>query len=178
MAELHILGQLKSASNFYDTSILFCRYSFQSGPNWTIISGCPEGQTVSAKLDYDKSVIWAHPLDIHYVTKGIQGWPKLILQVSCLDAVERSWVVGYSCCSLPTVPGPHNIDVSCWVPSTTALTDKIRQYFIGGSHQLIQNDVINLGMNRSKLNTQSKGKIQLQFNIILRNFNHFGVEYK
>lgn len=101
MAEFHILGQLLCATKFDDRSSIFCRYSFQAGmmllcnlvnaiiyfskltiyllhsvfegPNWTIVSGCPEGQTVSAKLDYDKTVVWAHPLDIHYVTKGIQG---------------------------------------------------------------------------------------------------------
>ncbi|PZC82370.1 hypothetical protein B5X24_HaOG210411 [Helicoverpa armigera] len=45
---------------------------FNLCPNWTLVSGCPEGQTISGKADYDKTVNWAHPLDIHYVTKGIQ----------------------------------------------------------------------------------------------------------
>lgn len=76
------------------------------------------------------------------------GWPKLILQVSCLDSIGRSWIVGYGCCSLPAVPGPHILNVNCWVPSSTTLTDKIRQYFLGGSHQLIQSDIVNLGLNR------------------------------
>ena len=156
-------------------------FSF-SGPNWTVVSGCPEGQTVSGKLDYEKTVVWAHPLDIHYVTKGIQGtyvysfdtinvciiitilflqfkilnfsyfkisgWPKLLVQVSCLDSIGRSWIVGYGCSNLPAVPGPHIINVNCWVPSTTSITDRIRQYFLGGSHQLIQSDIVNLGLNR------------------------------
>ncbi|KAJ8726357.1 hypothetical protein PYW07_001055 [Mythimna separata] len=178
MAELHILGQLHCASNFQDKSSLFCRYSFQAGPNWTVISGCPEGQTVSGKLDYEKTVIWAHPLDIHYVTKGVQGWPKLLVQVSCLDSIGRSWIVGYGCCNLPAVPGLHNIHVNCWVPSSTCITDRIRQYFLGGSHQLIQSDIVNLGLNRFKLKTQSKGTVQLQVNLLLRNFSQFGVEYK
>ncbi|XP_073941773.1 B9 domain-containing protein 2 [Choristoneura fumiferana] len=178
MAELHILGQLQSVSNFRTPSSLFCRYSFQSGPNWTLVSGSPEGQTVSGKPDHNDSVVWAQPLDVHYITKGIQGWPKLIVQVSCLDSFSRSWIVGYSCCSLPAVPGHHSIDVSCWVPQATNLTDRIRQYFLGGSHQLLQSDLINLGLDRYKLQTESKGNIVLHVDIILRNFSQFGIEYK
>lgn len=82
------------------------------------------------------------------LTYIFQGWPKLVLQVSCLDSFTRSWIVGYSCCSLPAVPGHHSIKVSCWVPQATNLTDRIRQYFLGGSHQLLQSDLINLGLDR------------------------------
>lgn len=78
----------------------------------------------------------------------ITGWPKLVLQVSCLDSIGRSWVVGYSCCSLPSAPGQHVIQVPCWAPVATTLTDRIRQYFLGGSHQLIETDIINLGKDR------------------------------
>lgn len=78
----------------------------------------------------------------------VTGWPKIILQVSCLDSIGRSWIIGYGCCSLPVVPGAHTVDVNCWVPSTTTLTDRIRQYFLGGSHQLIQSDIVHLGLNR------------------------------
>lgn len=34
--------------------------------------------------------IWAHPLDLHYTTKGIQGWPKLKLQVWHQDMFGRN----------------------------------------------------------------------------------------
>lgn len=43
------------------------------GSNWTVISGFPEGQTVSGKPEHNKIVIWSQPLDIHFITKGIQG---------------------------------------------------------------------------------------------------------
>ncbi|XP_072936622.1 B9 domain-containing protein 2-like isoform X2 [Epargyreus clarus] len=178
MAELHILGQLHGVSDFKEQSSLFCRYSLQTGPNWTLICGCSEGQTVSGKPDFKKSVIWAQPLNLHYVTKGIQGWPKLVLQVSCLDSVGRSWIVGYGVCNLPASPGYHRIEVPCWVPTAVTVTDKIRQYFLGGTHQLTQTDIVNLGTDRHKLNTQSKGSVQLDIHIVLRNFIQFGIEYK
>ncbi|KAM3964842.1 B9 domain-containing protein 2-like [Aphomia sociella] len=161
---LHVMYRIVAAKN--------------PSPNWTILSGCPEGQTTSGIPDYNKSVIWAHPLDIHYITKGIQGWPKLVAQVSCLDSLGRSWIVGYSCCSLPVAPGQHTLQIPCWEPVATTLTDRIKQYFLGGSHQLLQKDIINLGTDRFKLKTKSKGSIKLQIDLILRNFTHFGVEYK
>ncbi|KAL4708140.1 hypothetical protein ACJJTC_009919 [Scirpophaga incertulas] len=178
MAELHVLGQLKSAHNFQEKFSLFCRYSFQAGPNWTIVGGIPESQTISAKPDYTKTAIWAQSLDVHYVTRGIQGWPKLVLQIGCLDSLGRTWTVGYSCCTLPAVPGHHVIEVSCWLPTATSLTDRIREYFLGGSHQLLHSDIINIGIDRYKLKTISKGTVELNIDIILRNFAQFGVEYK
>lgn len=78
----------------------------------------------------------------------LSGWPKLIFQVFCLDAFGRAWVVGYGVCSLPSVPGAHTLQVPCWIPSATTLTDRIQQYFLGGSQQLMQSDIISLGADR------------------------------
>ncbi|KAJ0181850.1 hypothetical protein K1T71_002572 [Dendrolimus kikuchii] len=178
MAELHILGQLHSSSHFSENSSLFCRYSFQAGSNWTVVSGFSEGQTLSGKPEHSQIVIWSHPLDIHFVTKGIQGWPKIVLQVSCLDSLGRSWIIGYGCCNVPIVPGCHFIQVPCWLPAPTTLIDKVKQYFIGGSHQLLHSDIIDLGTDRFKLRTLSNGSIKLVLDIIVRRFSQFGLEYK
>lgn len=129
------------------------------------------------------------------------GWPKINFQVSCLDSLGRSWIVGYGCCSIPTTPGNYAVKVPCWSPAPTTITDRLRQYFLGGSHQITQTDVISLGVDRYvfhilflisslivlpyfflipryKLTTQSKGNIELNIDIIFRNFTQFGVEYK
>ncbi|XP_013133860.1 PREDICTED: B9 domain-containing protein 2 [Papilio polytes] len=178
MAELHLLGDIQGVTNFEDCSSLFCRFSFQAGPNWTLIAGCSEGQTTSGKPNHDNYVFWSHPIDVHYATKGISGWPKINFQVSCLDSLGRSWIVGYGCCSIPTAPGNYAVKVPCWSPAPTTITDRLRQYFLGGSHQITQTDVISLGVDRYKLTTQSKGNIELNIDIIFRNFTQFGVEYK
>ncbi|XP_068620769.1 B9 domain-containing protein 2 [Battus philenor] len=177
MAEFHILGEIRGVTNSEYSTSLFCRYSFQSGPNWNLVSGCSEGQTISGKPNYNNYIFWSHPLDVHYVTKGISGWPKINFQVSCLDSIGRSWVVGYGSFGLPTSPGNHVIKVPSWVPAASTVTDRIRQYFLGGSHQIIHNDVVGFGVDRYKLNTQSKENVDLNINVILRNFHQFGVEY-
>lgn len=57
---------------YYFTLVKFILINV-SGPNWTLISGYSEGQTATAKADYNGSVIWAQPLDALFITKGIQG---------------------------------------------------------------------------------------------------------
>ncbi|XP_004933676.1 B9 domain-containing protein 2 isoform X2 [Bombyx mori] len=178
MAELHILGEIQGTTYFPENYSLFCRYSFQAGCNWTVISGASEGQTVAAEPDELQSVAWSHSIDIHYLSRGIQGWPKLVLQVSCVDSIGRSWVVGYAHCNIPAVPGLHNLEIPSWIPAATTLTDRLKEYFIGGSHQLLNLDIISLGNDRFKLKTRSKGIIKLNVDIVLRNFSKFGVEYK
>lgn len=54
-------------------SLTFKAVNIVTGPNWTVVSGLPEGQTVSGQLGSSQSAVWSHPLDIHYITKGLQG---------------------------------------------------------------------------------------------------------
>lgn len=78
------------------------------------------------------------------------------MQVSCLDEIGRSWVVGYGSSSIPAVPGFHRIEIPCWVPAATTITDKLRQDFIGGSNQLTDTDIIYLGSDRWAIQTDLK----------------------
>ena len=39
--------------------------------------------------------IWCHPIDIHYTTKGIQGWPKIKVQVWHQDMFGRNELCMY-----------------------------------------------------------------------------------
>jgi hypothetical protein len=57
--------------------------------------------------------------DVHYATKGIQGWPKIHLEVWHHDAFGRSEIYGYGFCHVPTSPGMHRIDVVTWRPVGT-----------------------------------------------------------
>ena len=34
--------------------------------------------------------VWAHPLDVHYLCRGLSGWPKLHIQVWSLDKHGRA----------------------------------------------------------------------------------------
>ena len=60
--------------------------------------------------------VWAHPLDMHYSIKGIDGWPRLYVEVWGIDSLGRYEIAGYGCCIVPTSPGLHELSCRTWRP--------------------------------------------------------------
>ena len=60
--------------------------------------------------------VWAHPLDVHYSIKGIDGWPRLYVEVWGIDGLGRYEIAGYGCCIVPTTPGLHELTCRTWRP--------------------------------------------------------------
>ena len=102
MAEVHLIGRVVGASDFGDSvgggggAGLFCKWSLQTGGAWDILSGSREGQTQVDRPGEEGGVVsrpgaacWSHPVDAHYATKGLQGWPKLVVQVFRQDGFGR-----------------------------------------------------------------------------------------
>ncbi|XP_021916275.1 B9 domain-containing protein 2-like isoform X3 [Zootermopsis nevadensis] len=146
MAEVHLIGQIIGASKFPNQS-LFCKWGIHAGGGWKVISGLKEGQTQVDSPACDGITYWCHPVDIHFATKGIQGWPKLHLQVYHLDQFGRS-----------------------------TLRDQFVQYFLGGGPQLKNPDLIYSGNDRYRLQTETMGVVHLELGVVLRNFDKYGVE--
>lgn len=44
-----------------------------SGASWKILAGTKTGQTQIDNPQLNQAAYWAHPIDIHFATKGIQG---------------------------------------------------------------------------------------------------------
>lgn len=69
------------------TRLLLCpfprtQFGLQAGRSWELLEGFDAGQTqVDSAQDGDIAV-WAHPIDAHYVCRGLTGWPKLCFQAS------------------------------------------------------------------------------------------------
>jgi hypothetical protein len=92
MAELHVIGQLVSGTGFRAGSCLFCKFNVECGAGWKVLGGAESGQTQSAWatrcLGLEKGQwFWSHPVDVHFATKGVQGWPKIVCQVSSATKV-------------------------------------------------------------------------------------------
>lgn len=107
---------------------------------------------------------------------SIKGWPKLHLQVWHQDKFGRSELYGYGFCHLPTSSGNHQIDCVTWKPCGS-FREQVMQQFLGGGPSLKNTDVIYNGADRYRLQTIAMGKVHLSINIILRNFDQYGVEY-
>lgn len=91
MAEVHVIGQIVGASDFVSVEGLFCKFALQTGGAWTLLSGLKEGQTQvdNPRQSGSGGAVWAHPIDVHYATRGLQGWPKIVVQVYRQDSFGR-----------------------------------------------------------------------------------------
>ncbi|XP_014284548.1 B9 domain-containing protein 2 isoform X1 [Halyomorpha halys] len=174
MAELYIFGQIIGAKNFRKKS-LFCKWGIHVGSGWQLLEGLKEGQTQVDHPGYDEVTYWSHPIDIHFATKGIPGWPKIHLQIFHYDEFGRSEVCGYGYIFVPTSPGTHLIVCPTWKPHGK-FYDKFTEYFIGGGPQLRSPEVIFSGADRFRLNTEPMGSVILELNVIQKNFQKYGVE--
>lgn len=81
MADLYIIGQILSASNFVEPN-LFCKWSVQFGTSWSCVEGIAEGQTIAdSSRVVDQESVFVYPLDIHLSCRGIQvsSWSLVIV---------------------------------------------------------------------------------------------------
>ena len=51
------------------------------GGGWKLLAGLREGQTQVDTPDVGDTAFFCHPIDVHYATRGLQGWPKIHIQV-------------------------------------------------------------------------------------------------
>ncbi|XP_074786832.1 B9 domain-containing protein 2 isoform X2 [Athene noctua] len=175
MAEVHVIGQIVGGSGFPQRR-LFCKWGLQAGAAWKLLSGSSSGQTQIDDPQADDVAYWCHPLDLHFATKGLQGWPKLSLQVWHQDGLGRSQVLGYGFCHLPATPGGHAVTCVTWRPRGT-WRERLRRRFVGGGPQLRNPEAAVVGATeRFRLSTEAAGTVHLHLGVLLRNFGRYGVE--
>ncbi|XP_001862389.2 B9 domain-containing protein 2 [Culex quinquefasciatus] len=178
MAELHILGELCHASHFEEPN-LFCKWSVQFGSSWKVIEGHCEGQSAAstARVDPRRSH-FGTPLDLHLACRGIQGWPKLHVELFALNSFDNYWPVGYGFAFLPTQPGLHRIRVATWKVSSAKFVDTVREKFHTGGFTVAKSDTVFSGIERYKLLTKSAGSVEVELMLIFKNFAENGVELR
>ncbi|KAL7461609.1 LOW QUALITY PROTEIN: hypothetical protein ACHAXS_002027 [Conticribra weissflogii] len=175
MPEVHFIGEIAEGSGFparfgEDDGFLSCKWHLEWGKAWSFLQGEREGQTQYASSclfasDGNGGVVetahvWNHPIDVHFASASMQGWPRLILQIWELDEFGRSLLGGYGFVHLPTNPGHHELEVHCWKP-TASLWDELRSFFLGTSTCLLDEDVVfgKAWEDRVKLVTVSAGVV-------------------
>lgn len=150
-----------------------------TGNAWQVLEGQSEGQTqVDAGGDSANSTTtttWAHPIDLHLATRGIQGWPKIVLEVWHRDALARCSILGYGLLDVPSQPGPKHLVCHTWRPLGTVV-DKLATIFTGETLQLAEESLIYSARHRHNLTTESAGDVKIELNLIFKDFEKFGIE--
>lgn len=179
MAEVHLIGQLKGATNFQDDRGLFAKWSISAGSCWEPIEGHTHGQTHLSfwtNLGGQTYHAWSHPIDVHYSTRSLQGWPRLEFQLWGVDWLSRCNISAYGFLNIPTSPGKHRLTCSTWRPIgdfRRRMIDYITGYRM---HLLEPSDVISNGLNRHVIHSASMGTVIIELNIVLKDFEKYGVD--
>lgn len=174
--EVHILGEVVSGRDF-GTGVS-CRWRLEHGKHWSVLEGDPNGFTQTAYInDQNEDAPWNHPIDVHYQSTSIQGWPKLICQVHRLDDYGRVSVVGYGFVHIPCVPGFYDIDVPCWRP-TGNQQEELMAFFLESTPQLLDDDLVyqRAITERLKIITTSSGRVNVQISVLTRHLDHHQID--
>lgn len=92
------------------------------------------------------------------------------------DVFGRIELYGYGVCHVPASPGYHEVECVTWRP-LGGIKEQITSYFVGGSLQLRSPDLAHMSSELYRLKTESMGKVKIRINVILRNFEKYGVEF-
>lgn len=173
MAEVHIVGQLVGASDFPLPNV-FVKYSFEAGSNFRLLQGHTAGQTHCDMPQEGEMALLAHPIDVHYAVKGIDGWPRLRLEVYGVDAYGRIELAGYGCCIVPTAAGTHEMRCATWRPCGS-MREQFSSFFLGGGPRLKHKELITSASDRFRLQTEPAGEVLLKLSVLPKDLARYGV---
>lgn len=76
---------------------------------------------------------WCHPIDFHFKTTAINGWPKVVFRVWRVDDADKIDVFAYGLMNLPRTPGYVEIECNTWIPFGNSSIELNRQSFFLGN---------------------------------------------
>ena len=177
-----ISGEIQSG-DFFEFDYLYCKYSFNQGHDWTLLSGLSEGITqISTKGQIDTHhsnplVVWNFPLELTYSSTTPFGWPQIVLGVYGPDILGRDVIRGYGAIHLPCVPGEHLIKVPMVVPKSSTLFQEILGRVLGRRAEFVSPAFVAQGSGREVTRVRSQGSVSIRCHVILRGLKEMGYNY-
>jgi hypothetical protein len=186
--EVHVVGELEGSigigcgglfqNNDHGASSYSCKWRITYGSRWIVLGGEHEGQSqycnAISSSDDEMSTIWNHPIDVHFGTSSIQGWPRIEVQLWKLDPYGRTLQAGYGFSHLPLNLGPHTMHISCWRPKGNFI-DEVRTFFLGVQPYLDKDaEECVFGRaweDRHRLVSLPCGEVRLNLNVATRFFS-------
>ena len=146
------------------------------GENWRLLSGVDKGETFyDCSEHYSGTSVFEHPLDLHYVSGSITGWPKLYAEVWGVDVHGRHSVNGYGCLTMPVHPGNYSLECNMWRPQGS-YSDQVYTFFLGTSPEILYKNMVLSGNDRFGLQCISTGILHLRIGLTTKDFNLHGVK--
>ena len=175
-------GEIQSG-DFFEYDYLYCKYSFNQGSDWTMLSGLSEGITqisIKGQINSHLSnplVVWNFPLELTYSSTTPFGWPQIVLGVYGSDLLGRDVIRGYGATHLPCTPGEHLMDVSMVVPKSSTVFQEILGTFLGRRAEFVSHSFVAQGLGREVTRVRSQGNVSIRCHVIVRGLKEMGYNY-
>lgn len=175
-AEAHFIGQIIGASNVFESDGIFCEVFFETGDDWKMLSDNIDSyQTQTGYPSFDKFITFSHPFDLHYTSKNIYGWPKLICRVWKLDNSSKIDLYAYGCTTLPNTQGYHEFKFNTWMLQGD-LKSEILSYYLNTKPKMNTIDpVASTLKDREEILSKPGPVIHMYCEVLLKNFNFHSI---
>lgn len=148
-----------------------------SGSLWKVIEGQSEGQTATDRSRFDNKSVFAHPIDVHFATRGIQGWPKLTVELLSVNSLKQFYPVGFGFTYVPAKPGFHKLKIATWRIAPLTALDSIKEKFFSGGFTIVKKDLILSGTERYKISTISSGVVEVELSLVFKHFRKYNIRF-
>jgi B9 domain-containing protein 2 len=178
--EVHFLGSIVGGQGF--DSGVSVRWSIVGGRGWKRLEGQSSGQS---QFGYPErraggvmECVWAHPIDVHFSARTLQGWPRILVHVWALDEHGCCSLVAYGQCAVPAAPGRHLLECRTWRPTGTS-TEEMLNFFIGGAPRLRSDEILfaKAFEDRCRINTVGHGMVSFDVTVLLKHFQGAGIDF-
>ncbi|CAM9611783.1 unnamed protein product, partial [Ectocarpus sp. 12 AP-2014] len=166
---VHVIGDITGALGF-PGSRLYARFKIICNTqHWHVMQGAEEGYTQVDEATGEGSAVWNHPIDVHFGTDSLSGWPRVLVEVWSVDGYDRSELAGYGMIFVPTSPGTYDLDCVTWRPQGT-LGDQLSAALLGAPPNLMEVTTAASGADRFELRTETAGTVVFHLEILAAGF--------
>ena len=126
-------GQIESG-RYEGLDSLYCRYAFNCGDDWRVVSGVEEGITQMSTAsgtggEQGLIAVWNFPIDVTFRATCAHGWPQIVVSVYGSDSLGHTdTIVGYGATHLPLQPGRHELYVRTFRPLASSLFLRLQSW--------------------------------------------------
>ncbi|KAF2365745.1 B9 domain [Trinorchestia longiramus] len=167
----NVRGVVEKGDDF-DGDDLCVSYCYTFGQDWQLLAGLEEGVSQTTRLSHgpDQHFVWNFPLDVTFSSTNPYGWPQLVLYVYGKDFFGTDIVRGYAAVHMPICPGQHMRRLSCFVPSSASLLQRIISWLTGNTPEFLDPKMVAQARGREVTRVESKGYINVTFNVTMKDF--------
>ncbi|XP_059475913.1 B9 domain-containing protein 1-like isoform X2 [Neocloeon triangulifer] len=169
------------AADFPEYDELYCRYFFDYGSDWQIISGVSEGMSQISKkskchVDERQLCIWNLPVELTLKSTNISGWPKIVVSVYGTDTFGNDVVRGYAWSFVPLESTSCTISMPAFVPASSSRLQEMTAWFTGRRPEFLNPATVAHGESRELLRTNSHGVVMAKLNALTKDLARCGYE--